>query len=278
MTTDEKEYPRTSAAALHYVLDKFVQVHGSYGIDVTPSIWQIWEEVLEAKRDTLEFVELHAEISALLVNALIEIESVKPSNVAQRLRRNATQWWNLVVYPRGDWAELLPYEALNEGAIELLGTAAGLVTADSGDSLTTPAAADLQALRESCDAWLTLLSTDDGIRGADLRKVLRNQIEHLIWLIDNADYLGLAQVVRQGDAVTGVLVRAAQQEEGPKSGPLLRTKVAAFVTALAAVAGLIHNSGIVYDAADHTLTQAEKVVKELTDSSHAAHDEGSNSK
>lgn len=266
MGEDEKLVSKTATHALYEILSAFRGI----ATETAPSrklesVNAAWKQILSAEPGTVEFAHRHGEVMALWANAIDEIAYIKPERLAERLKKNSLSWWTIIVLPNHDWGSRLGGIDIQPEIIDFLATADDLLTEQFDGSPLVSAATDLEALREECQEWVSLLSDSDEITDESLRRVLQGQIEHLIWLIDNVGSFGLPRVVQQGDQVTGTLVRAGNQPEGVKKSQIVRQRIFKFIAALTLVANLVHSPQVIVDSAEHAITGAEKIVKELTD-------------
>jgi hypothetical protein len=148
--------------------------------------------------------------------------------------------------------------------LDMLATAADLIAAQLGGSPYVETDTDLELLHKECEGWASLIAVSDEIADDNFRQVLLAQLNHLIWLIDNAINFGLPRVVQRGDQVAGSLVRAVAYQRVIKNTSETRNRIIKFIATLTTIASLIHSSQTIFDAADHALPGAEKIINELT--------------
>lgn len=251
---------KTSAIALYDILAT---------IKDSPSprtIMEAWERCLNASRYSEEFTKRHAEVTSLLLDLQNEIASLESERLRKRLGKYSGPWWTAIVHPQRNWEQSPASELILSGDLDMLGAACDLLGSQIDESESVAGRSDLARLRAECDAWLALVADNDEIADGSFRQVLLAQINHLIWLIDNADTFGIARVIQQGDQVTGTLVRTVRQKT-VRYTPRFRDRINGFIAALTLVANLIHSSQVIFDAADHALPDTEKIIKELTSGS-----------
>jgi hypothetical protein len=249
---------KTSAIALYDIL-KSVKESSN-----TDTIMQAWESFFQADRASMEFAKYHSEVAGLLSDLHGEIADLEPERIRSRLEKHLNSWWNSIVWPTEDWDHTNSKELISDVSLDMLGTACDLIIARRDGLQSTRAGSDLGRLRAECDAWLSLVSDNSEITDESFRQTLLMQLNHLIWLIDNADTFGISRIVQHGDQITGAVVRAAAHQGTIKHTPRFRDRMNGFVAALTLVASLIHSSQVVFDAADHMLPDAEKIINEIT--------------
>lgn len=197
-----------------------------------------WEEALGADYGQVEFCTRHAEVSALLRDALRYL-SILPQASNQRYSRYVPAWWSGVISPNSAWNHGgTASSAIDQASLDQLAGFGELLEARLSVTSATPAARqdDLTGLRAACVEWLDFLG-ESSVR-TQVRDALSAQIAHLIWLIDNVDLFGVSRVAQEGQAVGGAVVMASAEVTDPEersrwgdlTGGFLR-KVAAFTVA-----------------------------------------------
>jgi hypothetical protein len=258
MDESPKAVIRTSATALHNILADF---NGSGQIIVINA----WAEALQAPKGTYDFAERHAEVMGLWMDVRDEIKSLTPESLRKRLERSMLSWWNAIVLPDSDWENATVRSMINPSDLDMLATVGDLVESQLGSLQSVSVDSDLNRLREECEDWLSIVGDTDEVADEAFRQTLLSQISHLIWLIDNASFFGIPRIVRSGDQITGTLIRATAGQGKIKNTSRIRGRINSFVTALTLVANLIHSSQVIYDAGDHALPAAERIIREITD-------------
>lgn len=256
----EKVQIKTSAIALYDIL---ATVKNS---PTDGPIMESWESCLGAPRNSEEFAKRHAEVVGLLLDLHSEISGLESERLRKRLEKYSNSWWAAIIHPLRNWEQTPASELIPAGDLDMLGTACDLVGPQIDGPESASAMSSLAHLRTECDAWLTLVADNEEVVDDSFRQVLLSQINHLIWLIDNANTFGVARIIQQGDQVTGTLVRTARQKT-VRYTPRFRDRISSFIAALTLVANLIHSSQVVFDTADHALPDAEKIIKEITSGS-----------
>jgi hypothetical protein len=176
-------------------------------------------------------------------------------------------WWKAIVLPPEDWDNAPPDRVISQSDLDMLANVGDLVESQLGNPRSSSAGSDLDRLRQECEVWLSIVANSDAVADEAFRQTLLAQINHLIWLIDNASLFGIPRIVHSGDEITGTLIRATAGQAKIKNTSVIRGRINSFVTALTLVANLIHSSQVVFDAADHALPAAEKIIREITDGS-----------
>lgn len=247
---------KASLGALYEILDRLKKSDSS--------VAEMWVQILDANWQTPEFALRHAEVVGLFSDAMIEIGNLNPESVSKRFHKYTSSWWHAIVGPTQVWDHTVASFIISDSDLDQLATASDLVVAQLGGSLLVPAVSDLALLREECEGWASLVAVSDEITDQSFRQTLLAQINHLIWLIDNAATFGLPRIVQRGDQVTGTLIRATVRQGTIKNSSGIRDRISKFITVLTLVANLIHSSQIISDTVDHALPGAEKLIRELT--------------
>ena len=86
MGEDEKLVAKTATHALYEVLSGFQEIAKSTSV---VSVYSVWEQILSAKPNTVEFARRHGEVMILWANAIDEIAYIKPERLAERLKNNS---------------------------------------------------------------------------------------------------------------------------------------------------------------------------------------------
>lgn len=108
-------------------------------------------------------------------------------------------------------------------------------------------------------------SNSDEISDEPFRRTLLSQVNHLVWLIDNAHLFGVSHVVQHGDQLTGTLIRASYlPQDRIKEPGNFRQRIVALVAALGVIAGVATNVQTVIGAGQQSVQAIERVVHEIT--------------
>jgi hypothetical protein len=207
------------ATALHDLLDQVV----SYG---QQPVQHAWADVLGCKYGTLEFALRQCEVSALLRDAL-RLVTVLSESARSRYERYSTAWWTAVVSPNMLWNGGGHHSSgiISQADLDMLGSLGEVAESRFPNTLVSPADASLSGLRDACENLLNYVGYVRSIR-LETQAVLRMQIEHLIWLIDNVDTFGTGRIVQEAQAaVTSVATATAEAAASSGSSDVEQQKV-----------------------------------------------------
>ncbi|MGX1303308.1 hypothetical protein RKD35_004796 [Streptomyces albogriseolus] len=106
-----------------------------------------------------------------------------------------------------------------QDVLDHLDSAADIISGSLVGSTAAPRSADLESMADQCREWLDLLrNMDEAELSGPIKDQLISQIEHLLWLIDNAETFGGARVADEASRVIGSLAQAsATMTAGPET-------------------------------------------------------------
>lgn len=214
-----------------------------------------WAEVLGAAYGTADFVQRYAEVWGLLSESL-RLVAALPSASQPRYLKYSDAWLHMLATPGGNWNSTAL--DINEPALDQLGALGDLAESILfGTALVPTGGADLQALREQCAEWLTVVDEFDDLPKA-AREELKAQLRHLLWLIDNVSTFGVSRVTQEARATEGTL----RAHEERLSGDRLtgwRQKAGAFSVALVMVTGGLTTGAGALDAGVSVIQQTTEL-------------------
>ncbi|MGC5365493.1 hypothetical protein ACPXCE_28115 [Streptomyces sp. DT24] len=194
----------TSAHHLHQIFEAVLSQNS--GISKLRNGWQ---DALGEPWGSPEFCRKHAEAVNLLTGTINEISSL-PDHQQQRILRYTPAWWSALVIPDHAWhGENTIVRLISQEALDMLASTADLIAGGRTGTAAAPRGQDLEGLRTQCEEWSTLLTEmpSDTLRD-NLREGLLAQVNHLIWLIDNAATFGGSRISGQANEFVGALAQA----------------------------------------------------------------------
>jgi hypothetical protein len=256
----DSELCQTSAHALHNILHAIKNTPGD-------TLQSAWSTVLSVEWRSPEFARRHSEVVRLWNATVTQIEALPQDRTKSRMRGYTSTWWSAVIMPEAHWnnTTMHPSKIISDSDLDHLESAADLILTQLGGAASAPAGTDLQTLRVQCEEWLTLLENRVEITDDRLRLELREQIRHLIWLIDNAIMFGVSRIVEHGDQVTGALIRTVYSGTDTVRNPKEFVKrIAGFVAALAMITTFLGAVNPAIKAADRDVQAIEQFVHDIT--------------
>ncbi len=208
------------ASTLHDLLERVA----GYGPD---TLRTAWSEVLDSEFESADFARRHCEVVMLLRDTL-RVLTVLPEASQKRYGRYTNAWWLAVIAPTMFW-QTAGHRAdviIDQSNLDQLAALGELIGARFASTALSPAATgDVPGLRAACVDWLAYLNEVTSLR-AESRAVLRAQVEHLIWLIDNISMFGPSRVVEDAQAVvTSVATTMAEvKDQEQRSGWQQKTR------------------------------------------------------
>lgn len=207
--TDEQPLHRTDAHALHSILAAVEKSQAK-------SLHLRWAGVLGAEVNTPEFDRRHAEVVGLYTRILRDIQALPEAQ--QRIYgpyRHA--WWEAVMQPNTAWGSgQNRVVIITREHLHLLHTAGDLIESRLDSTSSAPGATNLDSLREVIDGWVEMLTTEPGmLPNAALRTVLVRQLEHVLWLIENASLFGAGPIASAAQEAVGGIVMASPEVPEP---------------------------------------------------------------
>lgn len=260
--TDSDHVPlaRSSASALHSILETLVSTEA-------PNMAVAWSRVLNEEFGSFEFCRKHGEVVRLWNDTLDEISALAPERAKSRFQSHTVFWWSAVINPKNQWeGNLQPSQLIAQTELDHLASVGDLVSAQIQGNTRAPTAGDLAELREQCEEWLALLQDTEEIGNDSFRQTLLAQVQHLIWLIDNVDQFGVSRVVENSDTLTGTLLRTVGTPQARvKNSEQFWNRIRKLIVVVGMIAGIIHDSQTILEAAEHSMPVIEKVVHKITD-------------
>lgn len=167
-----------------------------------------WQTALGFKTRGMDFITGHGEVVRMLTETIDQIFAL-PENKQPNYSGSIMKWWTLVVMPDAAWNANNGNAVIGAEHIAILGSLGDVIESRLDQTSAAPGGLNLTTLREQCDEWLVLL--DETELPTNLREMLKKGIEHLLWLIKNADRFGYARIARTAEDITGQLSVAATQ-------------------------------------------------------------------
>lgn len=194
---------RTDAHALHDLLDNLRACQ-------KPLLQHAWAEVLGAPFGQPEFARRHTEAAVLLDSTLRAIEALPDPRTRSRYGSYANSWWTAVIGPTWQWGAQIKVEGvLSQDHLNLLAAAADTISSHYAGTAAAPNSLDLARVGEQCAEWRDLLESTD--LAQSLKLGLREKLEQLQWLLDNAERFGAARVAQAGEQALGAIALASPQ-------------------------------------------------------------------
>lgn len=169
------------------------------------SLQQRWQQAIGVSTRSPEFAIRHAEVVGLLTETVRQIKSL-PANARADYEPSILPWWNVVVAPDSAWGNGITGNIVQPEHIRILGALGQVIESRMEATSAAPGGFKIEAIREQCEEWKNTLA-DIGL-SANLRNLLIERIDHLIWVVEHADLLGYARVARAADELTGQLAMA----------------------------------------------------------------------
>lgn len=172
-----------------------------------------WSEVLGAKYGTVEFARRHTQVVGLLDDTATAIAAL-PKSATDRLLPHLQAWWDSVVLPGGSWAaeRTVARDVISDAELESLANAADLVEAHlEGSGFATHLV--LRDIDEACVNWISLIPNAD--LPPEFEHALISQVEHLRWMISNAEIFGLSAIAREAHRTLGSVSLASKDVGNP---------------------------------------------------------------
>lgn len=212
-----------------------------------PTIGQGWTATLGVEPGSPDFAKRHAEVVALFSRVQAHLESLDENARERALyAKYVDRWYNAVVY-RESWdaRERPAKTAINP---EVLDHLAGLGLQLSLQSPEPPLDDEkLRILSESLAAWRDLL--DEAGLPEGLVVQIRAQVDHLEWLLANADQFGVPPIAEAARDLLGYSVVVAPR------APKWKLKLGV------ALYGLVAFLGPVDDATEHAKNAVTNVIE-----------------
>lgn len=246
---DAVTVPINDAQALQSLLESFMAAEGGAS--------QAWSEVLGAEYGTVEFARRHALAMETYSGTLHHIDML-PERSRDRFERYAQQWWNALVVPGHTWASRASCtDVLSQEALDQLGSAADVIESRTNPHSEVPQS-QLADLREQVLQWTGLIEGEPSLPPTT-RARLKDAVDHVVWLIDEAETFGAERVVVAGERLVGNLVPVLPQVPASQQSTW-KTQFSKLVSALLLVGGL--HTGVV--AIEATVEKVGDVLPAIT--------------
>lgn len=191
--------PRSSARALHNILFEVNKRTGSR------SAYHAWQDVVRAEVGSSAFAQAHAEAAALLSEVVEDLWTLE-MGPQKRYLQYLPAWWEALVRPRSDWAQMKTH-IIKQVDLDMLGGLADLLeTRASIDGPRNPQASE--ALTNAVTHILRMIQD-----GTDIPLPVRDQIvadlKHVLWLLARVETYGMDHAVAAVERVAGRVTAAA---------------------------------------------------------------------
>lgn len=252
----------TSAHHLHD-LPRDVAAQGS-----TP-VPSAWGEVLGADPGSAELARRHAQAVVLLADTARDIDAL-PLASRERYDRYLPAWWRAVVGTDQHWNFSVNNTAraiISSSDLDHLASAADHIEAMLGGTSLAPREDALDRLAADVEDWRTLLDDTPDLPTA-LAGQLRSQLDHLLWLVEQAPRFGASAAARAADEALGTIKRASDSVRNPDTRKRWSDKYVALITTI----GLLTAGA---GAAEKALEATAGTVRAIESTVHAvdsAHD------
>lgn len=224
---DAVTVPINDAQALQFLLESFTAAEGGAS--------QAWSEVLGADYGTVEFARRHALAMETYSGTLRHIDML-PERSRDRFERYAQQWWNALVAPDHTWGSRASRtDVLSQEALDQLGSAADVIESRTNPHSEAPQS-QLAVLREQVLQWTGLIEGEPSL-SRTTRARLKDAVDHVVWLIDEAETFGAERVVVAAERLVGALGPVTVQVPESQQ-PTWKTHVSKLVSALLLFGGL----------------------------------------
>jgi hypothetical protein len=205
------------------------------------SLRQKWGEALgQVHPSSVELSRRHAETVSLLTSTLRQVHAL-PEDKQSTYIPFTQHWWTAVVCPDAQWNATGTGPVIAQEHLALLSNLGDFLEARLEHTAAAPGGFNLAEVRTQCHEWTAAL--DDDLLPAALARSLGQAIQHLSWVIDNAELFGAAHVAAVANDLTGDMVLttrlvppARRREWAARLGKWTATLMAfsAFATATAA--------------------------------------------
>ncbi|MCZ4497529.1 MAG: hypothetical protein JWQ74_82 [Marmoricola sp.] len=215
--------------------------------------------VLGADYGVEDFGRRHLEVCALLQETLRNVEALPPQ-LRQRYQTYTHAWWTAVMAPHVHWgAQQDPVDILTTEHLDLLGGLSESLETRLSGTASAPLNLDLAPLKSQSEQLLSLIDEVD--LPGPYRMMLVRDLEHLVWLIDNADRFGVAAAARIGQAVLGgIEVAQARVSTNDKAG--WRKRVVEFGGALLILSAALDAGTAVLESGSGLVSEVVSIVSE----------------
>lgn len=251
------------ASALHRVLAQ-VQVQE------TP-LTACWGKVLHAEYGSPDFVRRHAEVMGLLAAAL-RMAAGLPESARDRNFRYAQQWWSALVMPQHNWPNTGGSASLSPSDLDHLGALGDLLEDRLPHTAANPDDSRLEQLRQTVATLLLDLDEFTSL-ATPTRRLIRADLMHVLWLIDNVETFGTGRVAEEAQRVTGAVTVASQGVADPEQRQLWVAKASNLFAATSMfVVAVTGSTTVAITGVNEVLDQvqiAQEHVVEIVDGAEA---------
>lgn len=223
---------RSDGHALHSIMQKFHDAEEK-------TLRGGWISALESDGTELDLYRRHAEVVGLLRSVTNQIDGLPNTTTRERLWKNVQQWWDIVQAPDITWSSSISIAAhTDENSLDHLGNAADILAHNYQGTNVAPVGADLTNLREQTSEWIVAIAHAYEDLPDALRKILIKGLEHIVWLIDNAEIFGVARAVQAAESMTGRLIIASDHITTPEQSSGWKQRLIAFGAAIVYITGI----------------------------------------
>ncbi|MGC9410736.1 hypothetical protein [Streptomyces sp. DZ1-3] len=209
----------------------------------------------------MEFAKRHAEVMNLMVTTIEQLNAL-PERARERTLRYINAWWSSLVQPQINWGDTArPAKGIiKQDMLDHLEAAADIIAGSLVGSAAAPRGIDLDGIGEQCREWLDLLhGMEESEISGPIKDGLISQIEHLIWLVENADLFGGARVASEASRVIGSLAQASTTMENANPETINRWKKG-WLALIAVCVAFNGGVAVVHESID----SGTAIVKEIT--------------
>ena len=255
----------TSAHHLHDLL-RDVVAQGTAQVSVA------WAAVLGAEPGSAEFARRHTQAVALLADTARDIDALPPTS-RERCNRYLPAWWRAVVGDDLGWnsaADNTAQAIITSSDLDHLIAAADLIEARLGGTSLAPRESALDRLAADVQDWRTLLDDTPDLPDA-LADQLRSQLDHLLWLVEQAPRFGASAAARAADEALGTIKRASGSVRDPDTRKRWSDKYVALLTTIGLLTAGAGAAEKALEATAGSIRAIESTVQAV-DSAHDALD------
>lgn len=246
---------RTDAHALQAILRELNNA------ETGGSLQARWFKVLGSRGLGAEFVRRHAEVVALLESVIRQIATLPESSRAN-YEPSTVPWWQAIVAPDVSWGSGASSALIGDEHIRSLGALGDVLEFRLEATSAAPVGKFLDELKAQCAEWAA--SLENAGLPAGFRNLIAEGINHLTWLIENADRFGYARVAQAAEAVTGQLVMATPQVPEPKRATWTE-RLTKWTAVLAAYSAFMGGTHMAIETTKVVVRDIESTVATVTD-------------
>lgn len=225
-----------------------------------------WAAVLEADYGTSKFAKRHAEAMHLLGEAL-RLAWFLPDDRYGRHARYAPAWWSALVMPDNAWGSTRASALIGQSDLDHLASLADLLDANLRQTAAVPDETRLEDIKADCQDWLDALPGFTSVP-PETRRLLEVDLQHVVWLIDNAAKFGSARAAHEAQAATTAAATAVdlvtdplQRADWLARSQRLVAKVALFTfTTTASLTPALASSAYMLEQVNNNIDQVADIV------------------